>query len=210
MIKARPAAGRCCSICAKPLVKVSWDRPACRTCEPAARRRDSRRRRAERDLRIASFGTRGKRAWVQGPCNWCGDAFSPARSTHTRFCSERCKSKAIQNRRIGRESSGGGEWRWSDFMRMARGFNYCCAYCGDKPERLDPDHVVPLSSGGPNTLSNLLPVCLACNSDKRDLDLADWNADRVRRDLLPRITSWPVDDSRYFHLTSLIGERHAA
>ena len=86
---------------------------------------------------------------------------------------------------------------------MARNFDYCCAYCGDKPDRLDPDHVVPLSRGGSNTLTNLLPTCLPCNSDKRDLLLNEWNQDRERRGLLPRTVQWDATDGIYTHLTSL-------
>jgi 5-methylcytosine-specific restriction endonuclease McrA len=86
-------------------------------------------------------------------------------------------------------------------MRVARGFGYCCAYCGTKPDRLDPDHVVPLKRGGHNVLSNLLPACNSCNSDKRDLLLKEWPADRERRGLPARATTWAEDDPRYYHLT---------
>jgi 5-methylcytosine-specific restriction endonuclease McrA len=87
-------------------------------------------------------------------------------------------------------------------MRIARKFNYCCAYCGTKPERLDPDHVTALSRRGPNVLGNLLPACNQCNGDKRDLTLTEWAADRTRRGLSPRTTSWGDEDSRYWHLTA--------
>jgi hypothetical protein len=87
-----------------------------------------------------------------------------------------------------------------------------CAYCGNRPERLEPDHVVPLSRGGMNSLSNLLPACPACNSDKRAILLPDWNADRTRRGKPPRTTEWGTDDARYWHL-AISGSgagRHAA
>lgn len=87
-------------------------------------------------------------------------------------------------------------------MRVARKFDYCCAYCGTKPDRLDVEHVVPLSKGGPDAVCNLLPTCLACNSDKRDLTLREWAEDRARRGLQPRITTWTAGDPRYTHLTA--------
>lgn len=95
-------------------------------------------------------------------------------------------------------------WTWGAFMRMSEKFDYCCAYCGGHPARLDPDHVVPLSRGGSNALTNLLPSCLACNSDKRDLSLAEWSQDRHRRGLPVRNTAWTVGDTRYVHLTSVL------
>ncbi len=136
-------------------------------------------------------------------CPMCGSHFTNEYTTVAVHCSRRCSRKASKLRRRVREAQTYGEWRWSDFMRIARRFNYCCAYCGEKPERLDPDHVVPLSRGGPNTTTNLLPSCPQCNSQKRDLLLHEWEQERIDRNLPPRATSWAPEDKRYWHLTSL-------
>ena len=53
-----------------------------------------------------------------------------------------------------------------------------CVYCGDKPDLLVMDHVVPLAKGGRHALSNLLPACWTCNSSKGSLLLSEW---RYRR-----------------------------
>lgn len=149
----------------------------------------TRRRRAVRKLAVAAEGTSGALPIASGPCGWCGDVFAVRiRSDPPQWCSERCKRRAVERRRVTRQHGGTG-WRWSDFMRMARSFGYCCAYCGTKPDRLDPDHVVPLARGGDDSLSNLLPTCLLCNSDKRDLLLDEWREDRATRRLPPRNTS---------------------
>lgn len=131
-------------------------------------------------------------------CQWCGSIYN-TRKTMSRFCKRRCRDKSSRMRRISRENQTDTEWRWSDFMRVARKFDYCCAYCGIKPERLDPDHVVALSRGGDNAVSNMLPTCMPCNSDKRHLTLDEWAADRARRNLPPRSTII-TDDIRYAHL----------
>lgn len=102
-----------------------------------------------------------------------------------------------------REAGSYTNWTWTDFMRIAARFDYLCAYCGVKPDRLDADHVVALSSGGSNSASNLLPVCMSCNSDKRDLTLDDWATARLQSGKQPVITSWSADDRRYWHLTEL-------
>jgi 5-methylcytosine-specific restriction endonuclease McrA len=47
-------------------------------------------------------------------------------------------------------------------------YDYCCAYCGIRPEKLTMDHVIPLSKGGNHTKSNIVPACRSCNSRKRD------------------------------------------
>jgi hypothetical protein len=134
-------------------------------------------------------------------CPMCGENFSNPYTTRVVHCSTRCSRKATKQRRRVREAGTFGEWRWSDFMRMAAKFNYCCAYCGEKPDRLDPDHVVPLSRGGPNVLANLLPTCLQCNADKNARTLSEWEAWRHERGKPPRRTSWAPEDSRYWHLT---------
>lgn len=135
-------------------------------------------------------------------CGWCGRVFVAHGDTHA-YCNDDCKVRAKRCRRKATEAGTYGYWSWADFMRVAQRFGFCCAYCGDKPERLDPDHVVPLSRGGPNVLANLLPACLRCNSDKRDLLLPEWALDRERRMLPPRATSWGAEDKRYWHLTYL-------
>lgn len=134
-------------------------------------------------------------------CAWCGVLFC-RRDKRAVYCSKRCGRRASACRRRGREAQDFGFWTWSDFMHIARRFDYRCAYCDIKPtEALQPDHVVPVSKGGANTIANLLPACGPCNSDKRDLLLDDWQVDRVRRGLLPRMTTWAPEDGRYFHLT---------
>ena len=43
-------------------------------------------------------------------------------------------------------------------------------YCGRSPPevKLQLDHIFPVSKGGTNKLSNLVPACFECNNGKRD------------------------------------------
>jgi 5-methylcytosine-specific restriction endonuclease McrA len=55
-----------------------------------------------------------------------------------------------------------------------------CVYCGaDKP--LEGDHIVPLSRGGSNALTNLATACRPCNLSKGSSTLEEWRARRGRR-----------------------------
>jgi 5-methylcytosine-specific restriction endonuclease McrA len=48
-------------------------------------------------------------------------------------------------------------------------FDGRCSYCSKRPEKsknLHLDHLVPISEGGRNTLANLIPACIRCNSSK--------------------------------------------
>jgi len=46
-------------------------------------------------------------------------------------------------------------------------YDFRCAYCGEKPERLTKDHVLPVMLGGGTTAENIVPACWHCNSSKR-------------------------------------------
>jgi hypothetical protein len=49
--------------------------------------------------------------------------------------------------------------------------NFKCIYCGSSPAinnntQLEVDHVIPVSKGGDNSISNLKTICKECNSGK--------------------------------------------
>jgi 5-methylcytosine-specific restriction endonuclease McrA len=54
---------------------------------------------------------------------------------------------------------------------FARWGGMCC-YCNAPAEHLD--HVQPLSRGGRDVLSNVVPACADCNLAKAALTLAEW------------------------------------
>lgn len=41
-----------------------------------------------------------------------------------------------------------------------------CAYCGKLSNKLELEHVVPISRGGSNTISNITTACKMCNREK--------------------------------------------
>ncbi|MFJ8394374.1 HNH endonuclease [Streptomyces sp. NPDC094144] len=49
-----------------------------------------------------------------------------------------------------------------------------CAYCNANAEHLD--HVVPLSRGGSDVESNMVPACAKCNLSKGAKTLEEWSA----------------------------------
>jgi 5-methylcytosine-specific restriction endonuclease McrA len=54
---------------------------------------------------------------------------------------------------------------------------HACVYCG-ATQALSGDHIVPLSQGGSNALTNLVTACRPCNLSKASSTLEEW---RVRR-----------------------------
>lgn len=45
-------------------------------------------------------------------------------------------------------------------------YGYRCVYCGRKMQRLEQDHIQPISKGGSHTLANIVPACRSCNAKK--------------------------------------------
>ena len=46
--------------------------------------------------------------------------------------------------------------------------NYTCTYCGRKTGEMQIDHIIPVSKGGSNDISNLTTACARCNRKKSD------------------------------------------
>jgi hypothetical protein len=67
------------------------------------------------------------------------------------------------------------EWRAMRASVFARD-DYTCRYCSARGVRLECDHVVPVSKGGPSIESNLVTACFPCNRSKRDKSLSVWKA----------------------------------
>lgn len=57
---------------------------------------------------------------------------------------------------------------------------YKCHYCPcDDPVMMTVDHVVPMSKGGTHDPVNLVCACTACNGDKADMTVEEWQAKKA-------------------------------
>lgn len=65
------------------------------------------------------------------------------------------------------------EWRSLRELVFRRD-NYTCQYCGVSGVSLQCDHVIPISKGGSNELSNLKTACKKCNASKHAKTLEQW------------------------------------
>ena len=70
-----------------------------------------------------------------------------------------------------------------------------CVYCGAPGEHVD--HVHPLSRGGWEHVSNLVPACSSCNLSKHASLLTEWRSDRVRHG----INHSPIVAAEWLRLT---------
>lgn len=77
-----------------------------------------------------------------------------------------------------RRKNAPGAHTLAEWRKLRRWFGNVCVCCGAH-ENLTVDHVVPLSKGGSNDVSNLQPLCHSCNCSKQDQDTDYRNPDRL-------------------------------
>ena len=58
-----------------------------------------------------------------------------------------------------------GKFTAGQFVELCARYKHRCLCCGKK-RKLGADHVIPLSKGGSNFISNIQPLCLPCNMRK--------------------------------------------
>lgn len=51
---------------------------------------------------------------------------------------------------------------------------HICQYCGKLGGALEPDHIVPIVSGGTNEITNLTTACRTCNRQKKDKSVEEF------------------------------------
>lgn len=73
----------------------------------------------------------------------------------------------------------GRTWRFTQEV-----FRHGCAYCLRTGERLQRDHVIPLSRGGLDVPTNVVPACASCNAAKGEMD---WRAFMAAHGFDPRL-----------------------
>lgn len=63
------------------------------------------------------------------------------------------------------ESSATGDYTQDQWLALCASYDYRCLACQEK-KPLTVDHIIPLSRGGSNDISNIQPLCQSCNSEK--------------------------------------------
>lgn len=70
-----------------------------------------------------------------------------------------------QNRRA-LEMQAEGTFSTEEWYDLCERYGNKCLSCGRPDAKLTQDHVIPLSMGGTNYISNIQPLCGPCNSSK--------------------------------------------
>lgn len=84
-----------------------------------------------------------------------------------RWRRENPQKMAVQlARRRARKLHAEGSFTAGEFEKLCEEYGNRCLRCGGSEVLLTPDHVVPLSLGGSNRISNIQSLCGRCNSWK--------------------------------------------
>lgn len=90
---------------------------------------------------------------------------------------ERMKDRRrVENaKRRARTVNAGGSYTADEWEALKHKYGCKCLLCGRaEPEvKITPDHVIPLASGGSNTIDNIQPLCWSCNARKQNR-IADY------------------------------------
>ncbi len=81
----------------------------------------------------------------------------------------------IKNNRRALEANVEGTHTSKEWKELCEKYNNKCLCCKSQT-KLTRDHIVPLSKGGTNYISNIQPLCLSCNSSKKQ-KIIDYRVD---------------------------------
>lgn len=93
----------------------------------------------------------------------------------------RRNSRHAANRRRALKINAPGSHTADEFVDVLSTFSNRCAYCGGPfaDGQVTIDHMVPLSRGGSDNITNIWPACRSCNCSKSDKTTGEYLAWRL-------------------------------
>lgn len=144
-----------CVICGTKNAELKYSRKMCPTCYTRAIQ-----------------GNQPRVRKYTGPCIECGSLTSTSGRFYSKMC-RRCygvkddRTRLDDARRKARIAGVEDTLTAEQWQKVLRHFEYCCVYCDkDIKDSYTIDHVTPISTGGGNVISNVVPCCLSCNGRK--------------------------------------------
>ena len=108
---------------------------------------------------------------------WCRDCCRVYRKQWDKTPRGRLGAVVASSRRRTRTATNGGAFTATEFAEKCVLLGNVCFYCGEA-RPLTIDHDIPLSLGGTNDISNILPACWPCNRAKHTMTAREYIAFR--------------------------------
>jgi 5-methylcytosine-specific restriction endonuclease McrA len=93
------------------------------------------------------------------------------RAANARYCAKHPEQVAAKNarRRARKKACPRNDLTAQQWRAIVKHYGNRCVYCGKKfpTKHLTIDHLTPYAHGGSNTVHNVVPSCLSCNSKKQ-------------------------------------------
>lgn len=77
---------------------------------------------------------------------------------------------AAHRRRANKVNNGAFKIYKKELLKI---YNSPCFYCGSN-EKIEADHIIPISRGGIHSVGNLISACKSCNGSKHNKLLVEW------------------------------------
>lgn len=81
--------------------------------------------------------------------------------------------KAAYHRYRSRLKNAEGSFTGQEWLACMEAHGNRCAICHEE-KKLCADHIIPISKGGSNYITNIQPLCFSCNSRKKDKMPGEW------------------------------------
>jgi 5-methylcytosine-specific restriction endonuclease McrA len=156
-----------CAHCGKQFKRSKFDDGRKRFCSVLCQYKEWRKRNPERAKKISQKTKEKNREKIRLWNREYGLKHKKERRIQLLNWRRKNKAKAVQQvllRRY-RAMGVGGKHTLEEWEALKRKYLFRCAIC-KKRKPLTRDHMIPITKGGTNDISNIQPLCRQCNSRK--------------------------------------------